>query len=196
MTSSEFEAMTALYQIMPEMVARPVACGSYESSPDTYFFVCEFRELSDDIPDPYPFASLMAELHKRGVNAEGKFGMPIVTFGGNNPQFFPVTENWEECFTTGIQAIFAAELKTHGPDENIEELTNAILEKVIPRLLRPLETEGRTVTPRLVHGDLWDGNTAVDVNTGNPMIYDATPLYAHNECKFSSARVQMLTTDG
>ncbi|KAH8886230.1 hypothetical protein GQ53DRAFT_828231 [Thozetella sp. PMI_491] len=88
MASSEFEAMTTLYQIMPEMVAPPVAWGSYESSPDTHFFVCEFRELSDDIPDPYPFASPMAELHKRGVNAEGKFGMPSVTFGGNNPQFF------------------------------------------------------------------------------------------------------------
>lgn len=186
MVSSEFEAMSTLFRLIPEMVARPVAWGSYESSEDTHFFVCEFRELSDGIPDPYPFASLMAELHERGISSDGKFGMPYVTFGGNNPQFFPVTDNWEECFTAGIRAIFAAELKSQGADEDMEELTTTILEKVIPRLLRPLEAEGRTVTPRLVHGDLWDGNTSVDVHTGGPMIFDATPLYAHSECKSSA----------
>lgn len=57
--------------------------------------------------------------------------------------------------------------------------------KIIPRLLRPLESEGRTLTPCIVHGDLWDGNASVDVNTGHPMIFDGTPLYAHNECKLS-----------
>lgn len=190
MVSSEFEAMSALYRVMPEMVARPVAWGSYESLEDTHFFVCEFRELSDEIPDPYPFAALMAELHKRGTSADGMFGMPYVTFGGNNPQYFPVTNNWEECFTAGLQAIFAAERKTHGADDEMDQMTTIILEKVIPRLLRPLETEGRTVIPRLVHGDLWDGNTSVDVNTGGPMIYDATPLYAHSEYDLGPWKIQ------
>lgn len=59
-----------------------------------------------------------------------------------------------------------------------------MLEKVVPRLLRPLEEDGRTVVPRLCHGDLWDGNVSVDVNTGRPIIFDAIPLYAHNECEF------------
>lgn len=190
MVSSEFQAMSTLFRVIPEMVARPVGWGSYESVEDTHFFVCEFRELNDGIPDPYPFASLMAELHKRGVSPDGKFGMPYVTFGGNNPQYFPVTDKWEECFTTGIRAIFAAEFKTHGADEDIEELTTAIVEKVIPRLLRPLESDGRTVTPRLVHGDLWDGNASVDVNTGAPMIYDATPLYAHSEYDLGPWKIQ------
>ncbi|CZS96635.1 uncharacterized protein RAG0_05888 [Rhynchosporium agropyri] len=88
---------------------------------------------------------------------------------------FPVSDTWEDCFSKGMQGIFAAELKTHGPDEEIEMLTKAMVEKVIPRLLRPLETEGRTVVPRLVHGDLWDGNASVDVSTGSPLIFDATP---------------------
>lgn len=193
MVSSEFEAMSLLFRVVPETVARPVACGSYESVDDTHFFVCKFCELNDDIPDPYPFASLVAELHKRGVSPDGKFGMPYVTYGGNAPQQFPVTDDWEECFTTGIRAIFAAELKAQGPDEDIEILTSTILEKVIPRLLRPLVEDGRVLTPRLVHGDLWDGNASVDVDTGNPMIFDATPLYAHSECRSAISPISRLS---
>ncbi|CZT50968.1 uncharacterized protein RSE6_12045 [Rhynchosporium secalis] len=181
MVSSEFQSMGVLYKVIPEMVARPVGWGSYQSVLDTHFFVCEFRELSEDVPDVADFPALVAEMHKRGVSPDGKFGFSLETFGGNNPQMFPVSDTWEECFSKGMQGIFAAELKTHGPDEEIEMLTKAMVEKVIPRLLRPLETEGGTVVPRLVHGDLWDGNASVDVSTGSPLIFDATPLYAHNE---------------
>jgi fructosamine-3-kinase len=62
-------------------------------------------------------------------------------------------------------------------------LRQEIIAKVIPRLLRPLETEGRSVIPQLVHGDLWDGNTAVDAVTEKPLIFDACSSYAHHECK-------------
>jgi protein-ribulosamine 3-kinase len=164
------------------MVAKPVAWGSYESIPDTHFFVTEFHEMSEDVPDVADFPALVAELHKRGVSPDGKFGFPFKTYGGNNPQQFPISDTWEECYTKGMQGIFAAEMATHGADEEMEHLENMMVEKVIPRLLRPLETGGRSIAPRLVHGDLWDGNASVDVATGHPMIFDATPLYAHNEC--------------
>ena len=36
------------------------------------------------------------------------------------------------------------------------------LAKVVPRLLLPLQSEGRTLKPCLMHGDCWDGNTAMD----------------------------------
>ena len=31
------------------------------------------------------------------------------------------------------------------------------LEKVVPRLLLPLEADGRVLKPCLIHGDCWDG---------------------------------------
>jgi protein-ribulosamine 3-kinase len=182
MVASEYQAMNELYKVIPEMVAKPVAWGSYESIPDTHFFVTEFHEMSEDVPDVADFPALVAELHKRGVSPDGKFGFPFKTYGGNNPQQFPISDTWEECYTKGMQGIFAAEMATHGADEEMEHLENMMVEKVIPRLLRPLETGGRSIAPRLVHGDLWDGNASVDVATGHPMIFDATPLYAHNEC--------------
>lgn len=69
-------------------------------------------------------------------------------------------------------------------DGEFEELKKEVMDKVVPRLLRPLETGGRSITPCLVHGDLWDGNASVDVDTGRPIIFDGAPLYAHNECEY------------
>jgi len=59
-----------------------------------------------------------------------------------------------------------------------------LFDKVIPRLLRPLETNGRTVKPCLVHGDLWYGNAGVNAGTNASLVFDACCFYAHNECWF------------
>ncbi|KAK8022608.1 hypothetical protein PG993_013375 [Apiospora rasikravindrae] len=181
MVSAEYEAMTALYKLIPEMVAKPTAWGSYEAMPDTHFFVCKYHEMSEAIPDIEVFPAMVAEIHKRSAAPDGKFGYPNATFGGKNPQDFPLSDTWEECFRKGMEGIFAAELATQGPDKEWERLTELTLEKTIPRLLGALEADGREIAPCLVHGDLWEGNCSVDANTGRPMIFDGTPLYAHNE---------------
>jgi hypothetical protein len=62
-------------------------------------------------------------------------------------------------------------------------LLPALFDKVIPRLLRPLESNGRKVEPSLVHGDLWYGNAAVIDETGDPIVFDPSSFWAHNECK-------------
>jgi fructosamine-3-kinase len=181
MVSSESIAMTLMYEVMPKMVAKPMGWGAYENMEDTWFVLCKFHEMSDDIPDE-EFPALVAEMHKRAVSPTGKFGYPMETFGGRNPQNFPTSDTWVECFSTGLAGIIAAETKTQGPDEEMHYLTTAMLVKVIPRLLGALESDGRKIVPCLVHGDLWEGNASVDRATGSPMMFDATPIYAHNEC--------------
>lgn len=181
MVSHEYQAMSILHKAIPEMVAEPLGWGSYQDDPDAYFFLCRFHELSDNIPDVADFTRLVAELHKRAASPTGEFGFPLVMYGGKNPQHFPMSKTWEECFSKGMEMLFDLEEEVQGPEEELAQLRKGFFELIIPRLLRPLETEGRTLTPRLVHGDLWDGNASVDVNTGGPMIFDALPLYAHNE---------------
>lgn len=73
--------------------------------------------------------------------------------------------------------------ESRGPDEELTDLFGQTMTKVDPRLLRPLETGGRQIKPCLVHGNLYSGNVSVDIETGRPVLYDATCLYAHNECK-------------
>ncbi len=55
------------------------------------------------------------------------------------------------------------------------------LEKVVPRLLLPLQSEGRVLKPCLIHGDCWDGNTAMDMKTGEAFVFDVCSFYGHNE---------------
>lgn len=55
------------------------------------------------------------------------------------------------------------------------------LEKVVPRLLLPLQSKGRVLKPSLLHGDCWDGNTATDKNTGEAFVFDVCSFYGHNE---------------
>lgn len=185
MAVSEYTSMSRLYSLVPEMVAEPIAWGTYTEEENVYFFVCRFRELSEDIPDVYDFPAKVAELHKRGVSKEGSFGHSYVTYSGRNPQFFPPSKSWEECFSKGLSNEFDLEEKAHGPDPEFQKLREILFDKIIPRLLRPLEAEGRKVTPTLVHGDLWDGNTSIDVETGLPLIFDAVTFFAHNECKLT-----------
>ncbi|KAI0016136.1 Fructosamine kinase-domain-containing protein [Xylariomycetidae sp. FL0641] len=177
----EFHAMKTLWDVMPEMVARPYGYGTYEKMDDVHFFLCAFHELTDDIPDIDDFPAMVAELHRRGVSSKGKFGFPYEVYGGRLPQFFPLTNTWEESFTSGLQRSFDNEENTHGHDEDMATLRQGIIEKVIPRLIRPLETGPNRIKPRLVHGDMWDGNCSVDVNTNRPVVFDATSLWAHNE---------------
>ena len=58
--------------------------------------------------------------------------------------------------------------------EIVCDLTTSV---VIPRLLEPLQSEGRSIKPCLMVGDLWDENTATDMNTGEPFVFDAGSMY-------------------
>lgn len=78
--------------------------------------------------------------------------------------------------------------KARGESEELKRLEGDFFEKVIPRLLRPLEDEnlGRSVKPVLLHGDLWIGNAGMEENRtkeGNCVLFDSSAFYGHNECE-------------
>lgn len=185
MTKSEFHSMKAIYDVLPEFVPRPIACGTYSTMPDSHFFICEFREMTDAMPDPDEFASLLATLHKKSVSGTGQFGFPITTYAGNLPQFVAWEDSWQVFFTKSMRHALDLEIERKGSSEELDILSHALFEKVIPRLLRPLESEGRAVKRSLVHGDLWYGNAGIDLHTNQPIVFDACCFFAHNECTFS-----------
>lgn len=138
---------------------------------------------TDEIPDVEDLPAAVARLHKNGISPNKKFGFPVRTSQGRLPQNTTECDTWEECFSNGIDHFFEAEQEAQGFDEEMAALRKTIMEKVIPRLLRPLETGGNTIDPCLIHGDLWDGNTLVDTKTGKALIFDACSSYAHHECE-------------
>ncbi|KAF8853504.1 hypothetical protein BDZ45DRAFT_748506 [Acephala macrosclerotiorum] len=98
------------------------------------------------------------------------YGFPVPTFMGKMPQYTTWTDSWEEFFTNAMRKLMSVIEGQEDPDPEFRQLFETVLEKVVPRLLRPLETGGRHIRPRLVHGDLYSGNVSVETATGAPIL--------------------------
>ena len=180
----EFESTSAIRCITPNFVPEPIAWGTYELLPDTHFYLAEFKNLTEKLPEPALFCENLAKLHTNGVSPNGKFGFPFVTYNGDLPQENGFTDTWEEFFSNGLKHLFKLNAERAGPCKQLEDLISPLISKVIPRLLRPLETGGNSVKPSLVHGDLWCGNTAVVLEDEAPLVFDPCCFWAHNECRY------------
>ncbi|KAB8274971.1 Fructosamine/Ketosamine-3-kinase [Aspergillus minisclerotigenes] len=188
MVHGEFESMKAIYALLPDFAPRPIAWGTYKVKPDIHFFLCEYREMTHDMPDPHKFTVRLAALHQNSTSPTGKFGFHMATYSGNLPQINEWEDSWEVFFAKNMKMALELEVKAKGPDPELDHLVPILFEKVIPRLLRPLESDGRSVKPSLVHGDLWYGNSGIDVKTGESLVFDACSFYAHNEYEFGQWR--------
>lgn len=178
--------MKAIYNIMPEFVPEPICQGVYASDPDINFFLMRFVDMTDEVPEVDSLPEKVAEMHRKGVSPTGKYGFNVPTNEGALQQPNTWTESWEKFFSELLTRCFEWEREMHGENEEMEALFKKMIDKVVPRLLRPLETGDNEIQPRLVHGDLWDGNTTTDAITEKPLIFDASSMYAHNECSSRS----------
>lgn len=75
----------------------------------------------------------------------------------------------------------------------MERATKQVADVIIPRLLGPLQEGGRVLKPCIIHGDLWEGNMGINLETGDSLLFDVGSYFAHNEmelghwrCEFSS----------
>ncbi|KAK5125706.1 hypothetical protein LTR85_011980 [Meristemomyces frigidus] len=177
----EYTSMKAIHAATPDFSPVPLAVGTYAANPDIHFYLASYVDMTDEVPEVDQLPAKLAELHSKALSPNGKFGFSVPTNMGACVQPNEWTSSWEECFNRLISVQFEFEQEVHGHTDEMRGLHRAMLDKVIPRLLRPLETEGRSIQPRFVHGDLWDGNASVDATTDQPIIFDASGMYAHNE---------------
>lgn len=160
-----------------------MAWGTFQSDPNSHFYVCKFYDFIDGVPEPASFGEKLARLHSSHLSPEGKFGFHCTTYNGNLPQDNTWCDSWETFFANGLRHVLNVREQRAGPNPELDVLLPPLFEKVIPRLLRPLETGGRKIQPSLVHGDLWCGNASIVESTGEGIVYDASSFWAHNECK-------------
>jgi protein-ribulosamine 3-kinase len=110
----------------------------------------------------------------------GKFGFHVPTVHTKNVQAIAFwTDSWSELFTSHFRHILSL-AKTGLAWPEFDRLGQMVLESVIPRLLLPLQANGRIIKPCLVHGDCWDGNTAMTAD-GTARFFDVASFYGHNE---------------
>ncbi len=188
MMEGEYWAMTEPYKIIPVAIPKPLAGGKFETgSPETYFFLCEFVELSNQIPDPDELCVRVIELHRNSISPTGKFGFHMRTCNGRTPQAIEWDSSWTSFFTKFMVHVMAEDFKTNGSWPELEQVEEGIVSRVISRLIGALETDGRSVKPCLIHGDLWEGNISTSFKTGG-ISFDAGSYYAHNELEIGDLR--------
>ena len=182
MMEGEYNSMSELYRLAPSFVPKPHAWGTFRSAnPTTHFFLCDFVDMDNQLPDPSLFCTRLAEIHLNSVSPTGQFGFMVQNCHGKILQENGWDSSWSSFFTKLLASFLRIEIGINGPWKEYEEAFEAIFTNVIPQLLEPLQSGERTLKPSLVHGDLWQENAATNLTTGEPVVFDASAFYAHNE---------------
>ncbi|KAI3393387.1 hypothetical protein diail_4316 [Diaporthe ilicicola] len=190
-TEGEYTGMKELYKSAPTLVARPIGWGKLKSMvPPTYFLLMEFRDLVLGLPNPAKLGKGLAEMHMNSESPTGMFGFGIQTFDGARLQSVAWDPSWTSFFSKLLAEAYRQDTETNGEWPELKLVFERVQSHLIPRLIGVLETDGKSVTPCLIHGDLWDGNVATDANTGDPVIFDCAAYYAHNEMELGIWRAE------
>ncbi|TGO54276.1 hypothetical protein BOTNAR_0272g00020 [Botryotinia narcissicola] len=166
----EFESMKAIQKVTPKFIAPPIAQGSMKEKRDCHFYLGQYLPIIDELVEPTYFCEQIAMLHRNSVSPNRKYGFHTESF-----------------FAAGFRHMLDMNKARAGPSEELDTLLPAFFEKVIPRLLRPLEAN---IRPSLVHGDLWYGNAGVNTLEDKAVIFDPGCFYAHNEYELGNWRAK------
>ncbi|THV07557.1 fructosamine kinase PKL/CAK/FruK [Dendrothele bispora CBS 962.96] len=183
--AGEAESLRSIDAAAPKLAPKLYASGVSEDGKP--YFISEFKEMGAYLHDEAAVAlakRMATELHKY-QSPNHKFGFSIPTYCGATRLENGWYDTWQECFSTLIGNLLRQFRRQGGSGyEEICTKGEQIRERVIPKLLGPLD-----IHPALLHGDLWSGNVGVERSTGNPVIYDPSSYYGHNEADLAIARI-------
>ncbi|KAJ8597598.1 Ketosamine-3-kinase [Rhizopogon salebrosus TDB-379] len=184
----EAESLRAIHDAAPGLAPQVFAAVNPDDSTAVSgrpYFLSEYRDITSLASNPKAGEELgrrvAAELHAH-KSTEG-FGFHVPTFCGATRQENGWHQSWEECYSAMIGSLLT-KLRDKGKFSELCTKGDQVRTKVIPHLLRPLKIE-----PVLLHGDLWSGNAGIDGSTGQPVIFDPSSYYGHNEADLAIARI-------
>lgn len=195
MLNGEFESSKDIYNLMPDLIPEPSGFGKYKTeNPTTYFYLSEFVDMDvTTAPEPTEFTSRLAAMHRSSKSPTGKFGFQATTCDGKVAHTVEWEERWDIFFRKLLLGVCGKDLETNDPWPELERATEQVANKVVPRLLGTLKSDGQSIKPCIIHGDLWEGNMGINTETGDSLLFDAGSYYAHNEmelghwrCEFNS----------
>ncbi|KAI4643359.1 uncharacterized protein J4E79_011300 [Alternaria viburni] len=185
----EFNAMSELYKWAPYLVPKPHSWGRYrDDEPEAYFFVSQYIEMSDQMPDPDQLCEKLARLHRESTSPTGQYGFHVTTCQGRATQSVAWEQDWTTFFIKLLQHVIDVDFELNGAWDELDKVEKRLIHFVIPRLLGALTTEGRKIKPSLIHGDLWEGNIGTAIDGSDVYLFDSAAFYAHNELEVADWR--------
>lgn len=149
----EYNCMLELWKTMPNLVPRPVAQGQCHGI-DASYFICDYLEIDHRPPNAAKLGKKIAELHQISTSPTGQFGFHVTPYDGK----LPLTADWDPSWTSFygklLNGVHQLDIQVNGHWPELDDVMEVILKKVVPRLLEPLESDGKSVKPCLIHGDL------------------------------------------
>ncbi len=184
MSEAEYEGLKAMAAVIPNNTVKPVAWGYFRDTRSKAWSLAEYYNLRARAPPLNQLVEVVHQMHANSVSPTGKFGFHVTPYFGPPPMQVEWTDSWEEFFVREFRADLNYLAAMRGGDHEFLEVAEEFIEKVVRRLLRPLQTGGRNIKPSLCHGALWDGNIQFNVDSLGPTIYDPCPFYGHHEMDF------------
>jgi protein-ribulosamine 3-kinase len=150
-TSLTQESLREISKAAPGLC--PTAIGQGTLSSGGHFFLCTFHNLSSST-NPTAQASEIAKMHSY-TNPNGKYGFHVPTCCGSTKMPNDWESSWAQFFAKHrLKAILDDDRDNNDADGEIDDLGRLCVEQVVPRLLGALETDGDSIKPVLLHGDL------------------------------------------
>jgi len=193
---SEAVGLSALAKTETVKVPKPLHIGVLPKVSDIgpgTFMIIEWMEL-------VPFGAMrsdnqkllgkqLAQMHLSRVHDDvhkGRFGFPVSNFLALTPLDNTWCDSWPRFFRNRLASQVNAFYKDKvygrralGPEHfALKEKYRKIINEVIPKVF-----EGIEITPSLVHGDLWIGNSGA--TDEGPCIFDPACFFGHSEFELS-----------
>ncbi|TLS23923.1 hypothetical protein PpBr36_08241 [Pyricularia pennisetigena] len=187
----EYESQLVIEEAFgPGFGPRARAWGEFNSGgTHFYFFLSDFHDMDmATAPEPFSFVDKIVALHQSSKSPTGKFGFHCATVCGSMQRTVPWEEKWADSFTHLLKDVITYDNRVNPPWPEYDRACRIIIDRVIPRVLGALQSDGRTLEPVLIHGDVWEQNVGIDVETGETLIFDPGCTYAHNEMEFGTWR--------
>ncbi|CDZ81682.1 Fructosamine-3-kinase [Candidatus Rubidus massiliensis] len=169
-----YEAETKSLHVIDSTATLRVPCPIFHGKEGkTAFLVMEYLELQSHSPKSMrSLGYQLAKMHLTGTNRA--FGFELNNTLGLTPQINHWSQSWVYFFKEQRISFQLQLIEDFYQDKEIAELGKDLLSKI------HLYFEGITITPSLLHGDLWMENTAVDLD-GNCVVFDPAAYYGHHE---------------
>lgn len=153
-----------------------------------YFIVCDFVHSSPNLPSPAGLSMQLARIHQ--------VSEPTDKFGCDEPRYqagiclAPARySRWVDCFRSMIIAFLNQDLAVNEKWPAYEAAFEVLICRTIPRLLLPLQNNGRRILPTLVHGNLSAKHIRIRFSDGMPVLFSPYAMYAHQEYELGATRL-------